>query len=50
MVGQIFSHFFNINFEEDAEIFGVENILSTYRESLSKVELSGNIYLYLFFI
>ena len=36
------SHCFNINFEEDAEIHGVENILSTYRESLSKVVLSGN--------
>ena len=36
------SHCFNINFGEDAEIHGVENILSAYRESLSKVELSGN--------
>ena len=36
------SHCFNINFKENAEIYGVENILKTYRESLNKVEFSGN--------
>ena len=36
------SHCFNINFEEDAEIHGVENILQAYRESLNNVILSGN--------
>jgi hypothetical protein len=36
------SHCFNINFQDNAEIHGIDNILSTYRESLLKVELSGN--------
>ena len=36
------SHCFNINFEEDAEIHGVDNILKIYRESLNNVVLSGN--------
>ena len=36
------SHCFNINFQENAEIHGVENILKTYRESLNKVILAGN--------
>lgn len=36
------SHCFNINFQENAEIHGIQNILTTYRESLQRVELSGN--------
>ena len=36
------SHCFNINFQENSEIYGVDNILKTYRESLKYVELSGN--------
>ena len=36
------SHCFNINFQEDAEIHGIDNILNIYRQSLSRVELSGN--------
>ena len=36
------SHCFNINFQENAEIFGLENILKTYRESLRGIKLSGN--------
>ena len=36
------SHCFNINFDEDAEIQGIDNILKIYRESLRKIKLSGN--------
>ena len=36
------SHCFNINFKENAEIHGIENVLNIYRESLNRVELSGN--------
>ena len=36
------SHCFNINFEKNAEIFGIDNILIKYRESLNGVKLSGN--------
>ena len=36
------SHCFNINFKENAEIHGINNILEKYRESLYKVKLSGN--------
>jgi uncharacterized protein YegL len=36
------SHCFNINFQENAEIQGVENILKVYRQSLQKIQLSGN--------
>lgn len=36
------SHCFNINYQKDPEIHGVENILQTYKNSLETVELSGN--------
>jgi len=36
------SHCFNINFMENGEIFGIDNILKKYRESFNGVELSGN--------
>ena len=36
------SHCFNINFQENAEIHGISNILEKYRESLYRVKLSGN--------
>ena len=36
------SHCFNINFERNAEIQGIQNILDVYRESLYRVILSGN--------
>ena len=36
------SHCFNINFEKNAEIYGVNNILKIYRQSLRGVTLSGN--------
>ena len=36
------SHCFNINFEENAEIYGIDNILKYYRESFKEVQLSGN--------
>ena len=36
------SHCFNINFEEKAEIRGIDNVLKIYRESLRKIKLSGN--------
>ena len=36
------SHCFNINFQENPEIHGIDNILNCYRKSLSMVELSGN--------
>ena len=36
------SHCFNINFEQNAEIYGRDNILNFYRESFKNVELSGN--------
>ena len=36
------SHCFNINFSENAEIHGIQNILQFYRESLNRVVLSGN--------
>ena len=36
------SHCFNINFEENAEIHGLNKILEKYRESLYRVKLSGN--------
>ena len=36
------SHCFNINFQRDAEIHGVQNILNAYRDSLYKVQLAGN--------
>ena len=36
------SHCFNINFERNAEIYGVHNILKIYRQSLRGVTLSGN--------
>ena len=36
------SHCFNINFQENPEIHGIDNILNIYRQSLSRVELSGN--------
>ena len=35
------SHCFNINFKNDPEIEGINNIILAYRESLSKIELSG---------
>lgn len=34
------SHCFNINFEDDPNIGGMENIIKEYKESLSKVKLS----------
>ena len=36
------SHCFNINFDEKAEIQGIDNILRIYRESLRKITLKGN--------
>ena len=36
------SHCFNINFQENSEIYGVDNILKAYRDSFQNVELSGN--------
>ena len=36
------SHCFNINFEKNAEIQGMEGVLRFYRESLSRITLSGN--------
>ena len=36
------SHCFNINFQENPEIHGIDNILKAYRSSLNNVELSGN--------
>ena len=36
------SHCFNINFMENGEIFGIDNILKVYRESFKGIELSGN--------
>ena len=36
------SHCFNINFRDNPEIYGKDNILKTYRDSLKNVELSGN--------
>ena len=36
------SHCFNINFQENPEIHGIDNILKAYRSSLKNVELSGN--------
>ena len=36
------SHCFNINFQYNPEIHGIENILNTYRASLNMVQLSGN--------
>ena len=38
----IVSHCFNINFQENPEIHGIENILNAYRQSLNMVTLSGN--------
>ena len=38
----IVSHCFNINFQENPEIHGIENILNAYRQSLNMVKLSGN--------
>ena len=38
----IVSHCFNINFQQNPEIHGIENILKAYRESLSMVKLAGN--------
>ena len=36
------SHCFNINFEKNAEIYGIDNILAVYRQSLKGVQLAGN--------
>ena len=36
------SHCFNINFEKNAEIYGIDNILAVYRHSLKGVQLAGN--------
>ena len=36
------SHCFNINFEQNAEIQGIDAVLRFYRESLSRITLSGN--------
>ena len=38
------SHCFNVNFQENPYIKGVENIIKFYRESLSKVTLAGPTY------
>ena len=35
------SHCFNINFKNDPNIKGINNIIKTYRESLSKITLAG---------
>ena len=35
------SHCFNINFKNDPNIEGINNIILAYRESLSKVELAS---------
>ena len=36
------SHCFNINFEQNAEIQGIDAVLRFYRESLSRITLRGN--------
>ena len=38
------NHCFNVNFKEDPFIHGVNNIITAYRESLSKVTLAGPTY------
>ena len=38
------SHCFNINFKDDPNIKGIKNIIKTYKESLSKIELFGPTY------
>ena len=38
------SHCFNVNFQENPNIKGVENVIKFYRESLSKVTLAGPTY------
>ena len=38
------SHCFNINFKEDPNIEGINNIILAYRESLSKIELASPTY------
>ena len=35
------NHCFNINFKNDPNIIGIENIINCYKESLDKVKLSG---------
>ena len=35
------SHCFNINFQNDPNLKGIDNILATYRQSLGKVTLAG---------
>ena len=42
--GNMVSHCFNINFKNDPNINGINNILKTYRESLGKIELAGPTY------
>ena len=38
------SHCFNINFKKDPNIQGINNIITTYRQSLGKVTLAGPTY------
>ncbi len=40
----IVSHCFNINFQNDPNIRGINNIIETYRQSLSKIELAAPTY------
>ena len=42
--GNSVSHCFNINFKEDPNIEGINNIILAYRESLSKIELASPTY------
>ena len=39
--GNMVSHCFNINFQQDPNIKGINNILSVYRQSLGRVTLAG---------
>ena len=36
------SHCFNINFGKNEDIIGIDNVLKTYKKSLTKIKFSGN--------